>query len=67
MTDMQKNVKNGHKTINQKIKAMKKYKSEIKKFPHPRSKEGILNLSKLRGSQVLMKYAEAFKVEKILD
>ena len=53
--------------INNKVKAFLKYKSQVKKFPHPRSKEGILNLSKLRGSQVLMKYAEAFKVEKILD
>tara|TARA_Y100001970_G_scaffold100676_1_gene126456 strand:+ start:105 stop:779 length:675 start_codon:yes stop_codon:yes gene_type:complete len=53
--------------INQKIKSFLKYKSQVKKFPHPRSKEGILNLSKVRGSQVFMKYAEAFKVEKIID
>ena len=53
--------------VNRKIKAFLKYKSQVKKFPHPRSKEGILNLSKLRGSQVYMQYAESFKVEKILD
>ena len=53
--------------INNKIKAFLKYKSQVKKFPHPRSKEAILNLSRIRGSQVFMKYAEAFKVEKILD
>ena len=53
--------------INKKINAFLKYKSQVKKFPHPRSKEAILNLSKVRGSQVFMKYAEAFKVEKILD
>ena len=53
--------------INNKVKAFLKYKSQVKKFPHPRSKEGIINLSKVRGSQVFMKYAEAFKVEKILD
>ena len=53
--------------INNKVKAFLKYKSQVKKFPHPRSKESILNLSKVRGSQVFMKYAEAFKVEKILD
>jgi LmbE family N-acetylglucosaminyl deacetylase len=53
--------------INNKVKAFLKYKSQVKKFPHPRSKEGIVNLSKVRGSQVFMKYAEAFKVEKILD
>ena len=53
--------------INKKVKAFLKYKSQVKKFPHPRSKEAIVNLSKVRGSQVFMKYAEAFKVEKILD
>ena len=53
--------------INNKVKAFLKYRSQVKKFPHPRSKEAIVNLSKVRGSQVFMKYAEAFKVEKILD
>ena len=53
--------------INQKIKSFLKYKSQVKKYPHPRSKEGIINLSRVRGSQVFMKYAEAFKVEKIID
>ena len=53
--------------INKKVKAFLKYKSQVKKFPHPRSKEAIINLSKVRGSQVFMRYAEAFKVERILD
>ena len=53
--------------INNKVKAFLKYKSQVKKFPHPRSKEAIMNLSRVRGSQVFMQYAEAFKVEKILD
>ena len=53
--------------INNKVKAFLKYRSQVKKFPHPRSKEAIVNLSKVRGSQVFTKYAEAFKVEKILD
>ena len=53
--------------LNNKVKAFLKYKSQVKKFPHPRSKETIINLSKVRGSRVFMKYAEAFKVEKILD
>jgi LmbE family N-acetylglucosaminyl deacetylase len=53
--------------INNKINAFLKYKSQVKKFPHPRSKEGIFNLSRVRGSQVFKEYAEAFKVEKILD
>tara|TARA_B100000941_G_scaffold209510_1_gene153325 strand:+ start:462 stop:1136 length:675 start_codon:yes stop_codon:yes gene_type:complete len=53
--------------IIKKIRAFLKYKSQVKKFPHPRSEDGILSLSKVRGSQVFMDYAEAFKVEKILD
>ena len=52
--------------IKNKVKAFLKYKSQVKKFPHPRSKEGIINLSRVRGSQVYEEYAEAFKVEKIL-
>ena len=53
--------------INNKIKAFNLYKSQVKKYPHPRSKDGIISLSRVRGSQVFAKYAEAFKVEKILD
>lgn len=53
--------------INNKINAFKKYKSQVKKFPHPRSKEAIISLSKFRGGQAYADYAEAFKVEKILD
>lgn len=53
--------------LNNKVKAFLKYKSQVKKFPHPRSKDGIINLSKVRGSQAYMDYAEAYKVEKIFD
>lgn len=53
--------------INLKVKAFLKYNSQIKKYPHPRSKEAIINLSKVRGSQVFMDYAEAFKIERILE
>ena len=53
--------------INNKVKAFLKYKSQVKKFPHPRSKEAIVNLSRVRGGQAFVEYAEAFKVEKILD
>ena len=60
-------VKLNKSDIDKKIKAFLKYKSQVKKFPHPRSKEAILNLSRVRGSQVFMEYAEAFRVEKILD
>ena len=53
--------------LNKKVKAFLKYKSQVKKFPHPRSKEGIINLSKVRGSNIFTNFAEAFRVEKILD
>ena len=55
------------KDIDKKVNAFLKYNSQVKKSPHPRSREGIINLSKLRGSQALTKYSEAFKVEKVLD
>ncbi len=53
--------------INKKVKAFLKYKSQVKKYPHPRSKESIVNLSKIRGSKVFMRYAEAFKIERMID
>ena len=50
------------KDVNSKIKALKYYKSEIKKYPFPRSEGGIITLSKYRGMQTGVKYAEAFKI-----
>ncbi|MDP2741765.1 MAG: PIG-L family deacetylase, partial [bacterium] len=47
--------------ITKKIEALKIYKEEIKKFPHPRSEEIILSLAKTRGSSVGLDYAEAFE------
>ena len=55
------------KDIEKKIKAFLKYKSQVKKFPHPRSAEGILHLSRIRGSQINEEYSEAFKVERLID
>ena len=43
---------------------MKIYKSELKKFPFPRSKEAIRSLAKIRGSQSNFKSAEAFRLIK---
>jgi LmbE family N-acetylglucosaminyl deacetylase len=47
-------------TINKKIKALKRYKSEIREYPHPRSIDGIKILAKKRGLEVGMRYAEGF-------
>ena len=48
------------KTINTKIKALKCYKDEILKWPHPRSIKGVQNLAMYRGQTVGIKFAEAF-------
>ncbi len=47
-------------TLENKIKAMKCYKSELKKFPHPRSEKGITVLSEKRGMEAGLENAEAF-------
>ena len=55
------------KEFNKKIKALKKYKNELRSFPHPRSVEGIKVLSKFRGSQSGLVCAEAFKLIRAFD
>ena len=49
-------------TINFKLKALSCYESEIKKYPHSRSKKAIENLAKIRGNQVGLKFAESFEI-----
>ena len=53
---------NVEKEISYKVKALKRYKSEVKAFPHPRSVVGINSLARYRGMQSYNKYAEAFKI-----
>ena len=50
------------KEISYKIKAFKCYKSEIEKFPHPRSIESIESLSLQRGMESNLKKAESFEL-----
>ena len=45
-----------------KINAFKMYKSEIRKFPHPRSIEAIENLAIQRGVESSLRRAEAFQL-----
>lgn len=52
--------------IESKSHALSIYKSEIKKYPYPRSPEGIKALAMMRGMQSGFKYAEAFKIIRIL-
>ena len=60
-------VKLSKKDIDNKIKAFNFYKTQIKKYPHPRSKENILNLAKYRGSNISEKFAEAFNVIRTIE
>ena len=54
------------KTIDLKVKAMRKYKTEIREFPHTRSLEGVRLNAKAWGMKVGLKYAEAFKVARMI-
>ncbi len=51
-------------TFDKKIEAVNAYKSELKQYPHPRSLEIIEALAKKRGSEVGVKFAEAFMLIK---
>ena len=53
---------NVEKEFSYKIKAFKMYKSEIMKFPHPRSINAIENLAIYRGTQSGLRKAEAFEL-----
>jgi len=53
-------------TIDIKIKALEKYKTELKKYPHSRSLEGVKLIAKNWGIKVGLEYVEAFKVVRIL-
>lgn len=53
-------------TLDLKLKAMAFYKSEIKNYPHPRSLEGIRNNAEIRGMKVGLRYAEAFKLVRMI-
>ena len=55
------------KEINQKIKAMKIYKSQINNKYYSRSVEAAKSLANFRGSQNGFKYAEAFQIVRKLN
>ncbi len=48
--------------IEKKIAAFAVYESEVKKYPHPRSKESIRILAQKRGIEISCEFAEAFKI-----
>ena len=49
-----------HMHVLQKTMAMKKYKSELRNYPSPRSLEGIETYCKFRGLEISEPFAEAF-------
>lgn len=55
------------KTIKKKINALKIYKNEMKKWPHPRSVRAVKMLSNLRGAQIGCNAAEAFYLARQID
>jgi len=48
------------KELPKKLKAMEAYKSEVRKYPHPRSKEGLESIAKRWGTVAGFRAAEAF-------
>lgn len=53
-------------TFNLKLEAMKCYQSELRNYPHPRSIKGIELNAKYNGMRVGNRYAEAFKIVRII-
>jgi LmbE family N-acetylglucosaminyl deacetylase len=59
---------NVEKEFSYKLKAFKMYKSEVMKFPHPRSLEAIESFAIQRGVESKFKKAEAFQlIRNIVD
>lgn len=54
-------------TFKRKLIALKKYKSELRKKPHPRSIDSVTASAKKNGSIIGCKYAEAFQIGRIID
>ena len=53
--------------LSYKKKAIQAYKTELKKFPHPRSTKAVIALSNLRGSEISVNHAEAFKIFRAVE
>lgn len=48
--------------LEKKIDSFLEYETEVFESPHPRSKEGIINLAKFRGQNINELYAEGFQI-----
>ena len=50
------------KTINKKLDAMDAYLTELREYPHPRSRKGLQNSAAYFGNMVGIEYAEPFNL-----
>jgi len=48
--------------LEKKIESLKFYETEMRRFPNPRSIEGVVTLAKFRGMQINKNYAESFEI-----
>lgn len=55
------------KTLEKKMQALAVYESEMRKWPHPRSMEGVQHLAHWRGSIVGVDAAEAFVLSRCIE
>jgi len=55
------------KTFEKKMKALKCYSSEMRKYPHPRSYEGVKILAQYRALTIGGEYAEAFSLGRNIE
>lgn len=53
--------------IDKKIEVLRIYKDELREYPHPRSIEGVKILAQYRGLEVGYRYAEAFRIVRLLN
>lgn len=53
--------------LEQKIEALRCYKSELRDSPHPRSINSLISLARLRGSTIGVEFAEAFHLIRRID
>ena len=54
------------KTIDIKLKALEKYKTELREFPHPRSLKSVKLTANLWGVKLGLDYAEAFECVRVV-
>ena len=59
-------LENNLKEFSSKIRAIKSYKNELMEFPHPRSVDALESIAKRWGTVSGYKYAEVFKLIRLL-